>query len=156
MTGSPAAVGLTGGPIGALATASDPPRAGARAMWPTEMRLSVTVWTTRYLPTRSRCSPVGAEREGVVGVGVPSWGANASDSSACLAAAAISESVRSDEPGSRTSMSLATASTPRTRSAARSARQRLVYESTDPVRVTTPFFTTTPISFGWSSASHAS
>ena len=53
-------------------------------------------------------------------------------------------------------MSLATATTPRTRSAASSAAHFLVNESTHPVSVTTPSFTATPISFGSTRASHFS
>jgi hypothetical protein len=55
-----------------------------------------------------------------------SAGTNTSERSAWMAAAAMSASVRSAAPGSRTSISLATAFTPRTRCAASSAAQRWV------------------------------
>src|SRR5579883_1630143 len=85
-----------------------------------------------------------------------STGTKASHSRARMIAAARSASVRSAMLGSRTSMSLATALTPFTRWAASSAAQRLVYESTQPVSVTTPSFTATPISLGCTRASYFS
>ena len=83
-----------------------------------------------------------------------SMGTSASHSSARVAAAAMSESLRSAALGRRTSMSFATARTPRTRCAARSAPHFLAKLSTQPVSVTTPSLTATPISLGWTRASH--
>src|SRR5262245_30071928 len=68
----------------------------------------------------------------------------------------MSESVRSVRPVGRTSMAFATAVTSPTRKAASSADHFLVYESTPPVSVTTPFLTATPISLGLTRASHLS
>src|SRR5258706_11323155 len=68
----------------------------------------------------------------------------------------MSASVRSSAGDNRTSTSFATALTPRTRWAASSAAQRFTYESTEPVSVTTPPLTMTPISFGCSRGSHLS
>src|SRR5260221_3798864 len=81
-------------------------------------------------------------------------GIAASHLRALSTALARSASVRSAEPGRRTSMSLATALTPRTRWAASSAAIFFRYESTQPVSVTIPSLTATPISLGRTRVSH--
>src|SRR5260370_40866466 len=81
-------------------------------------------------------------------------GIAASHLRATSTAAARSASVRSAKPGRRPSISLATALTPRTRCAASSAAIFFRYESTQPVRVTTPSLTATPISLGCARLSH--
>lgn len=69
--------------------------------------------------------------------------------------AALSASVRSDELGSRTSISLATALTPRRRRGLL-GDHFFRWESASPVSVTTPSLSATPISLGWRRGSYFS